>query len=171
MLSTANTLPYCNLKDTNSILQRELFCRYIVTVLDFEIFTNRATHSGSKTQYTSFSYLDSRWISWLHFENYYTKIHVLHSFIDIILHCNNFSLYTFFMHINSFPAGGDFCRLLITFADILAPDQVRQNVGTDLDPNCLTFWLYSRKNFLKKLIKKKSTDDKNAYTWKIFRHL
>ena len=59
------------------------------------------------------------------------------------------------MHINSFPAGGDFCRLLITFADILAPDQVRQNVGTDLDPNSLTCWLYSRKNFLKKLIKKK----------------
>ena len=35
---------------------------------------------------------------------------------------------------NSFPASGDFCRLLITFANTLDPDQ---NVGPDLDPNCL----------------------------------
>ena len=30
------------------------------------------------------------------------------------------------------------CRLLITFANSLDPDQARQNVGPDLDPNCLT---------------------------------
>ena len=30
------------------------------------------------------------------------------------------------------------CRLLITFANSLEPDQARQNVGPDLDPNCLT---------------------------------
>ena len=30
------------------------------------------------------------------------------------------------------------CYLLITF--------VKQNVGTDLDPNCLTLWLYTLKN-------------------------
>ena len=39
--------------------------------------------------------------------------------------------------INSFPASGDFCSLLITFANSLDPDQARQNVGPDLDPNCL----------------------------------
>ena len=37
-----------------------------------------------------------------------------------------------------FHAGGDFCRLLITFANSLDPNQARQNVGPDLDPNCLT---------------------------------
>ena len=39
---------------------------------------------------------------------------------------------------NSFPASGDFCCLLITFANILHQDQAQQNVGPDLDPNCLT---------------------------------
>ena len=39
---------------------------------------------------------------------------------------------------NSLPARGDFCCPLITFANILNPDQARQNVGPDLDPNCLT---------------------------------
>ena len=38
--------------------------------------------------------------------------------------------------VNSFPASGDFCRLLLTFANSLDPDQARQNVGPDLDPNC-----------------------------------
>ena len=41
---------------------------------------------------------------------------------------------------NSFPAVGDFCCLLITFANSLDPDQARQNIGPDLDPNCLTLW-------------------------------
>ena len=31
------------------------------------------------------------------------------------------------------PPCGDFCRLLITFANSLEPDQDRQNVGPDLD--------------------------------------
>ena len=48
------------------------------------------------------------------------------------------------------------CRLLITFANSLDSDQDQQNVGSDLDPNCLC-----RTHFLKKLIlKKKSADDK-----------
>ena len=47
--------------------------------------------------------------------------------------------------INSFPASGDFCCLLITFANSLDPDQAQQNVGSDLDPNCLTLWWYSWK--------------------------
>ena len=33
----------------------------------------------------------------------------------------------------------DFCPLLIVFANSLDPDQARQNVGPDLDPNYLTF--------------------------------
>ena len=51
--------------------------------------------------------------------------------------------------LNSFPAIGDknigdFCRLLIAFANNLDPaNQARQNVGPDLDPNCLTSWWYS----------------------------
>ena len=54
---------------------------------------------------------------------------------------------------------GDFCRLLITFANSLDPDQAWQNIGSDLDPN----WWYSWKIFLKKLILyKKSTDDKKV---------
>ena len=38
---------------------------------------------------------------------------------------------------NSFLCSGNFCRLLITFANNLDPDQDRQNVGPDLDPNNL----------------------------------
>ena len=38
---------------------------------------------------------------------------------------------------HSLPARGDFCCLLITFANSLDPDQARQNVGPDLDPYCL----------------------------------
>ena len=33
---------------------------------------------------------------------------------------------------------GDFTCLLITFANSLDPDQDRQNVGSELDPICLT---------------------------------
>ena len=32
-------------------------------------------------------------------------------------------------------ASGDFCHLLIAFANSLDPDQEGQNVGPDLDPN------------------------------------
>ena len=37
-----------------------------------------------------------------------------------------------------FLASAHFCRLVITFANSLDPDQDGQNMGTDLDPNCLT---------------------------------
>ena len=40
--------------------------------------------------------------------------------------------------IYSFPTSDHFCLLLITFANSLYPDQARQNVGPDLDRNCLT---------------------------------
>ena len=61
-------------------------------------------------------------------------------------------------------ASGDFCHLLITIASSLDPDQDRQNVGLDLDPNCLTYWSCSWKNFLYKFFDK-SADNKK--TWKI----
>ena len=58
---------------------------------------------------------------------------------------------------------------LITFANILVPDQDRQNVSPDLDPNCLTLWSYSWKIFSQKVdFFKKSADDKNS--WKITQH-
>ena len=38
----------------------------------------------------------------------------------------------------SLLAGGDFCCLQINFANSLDPDQARQDVKPDLDPNCLT---------------------------------
>ena len=68
----------------------------------------------------------------------------------IVLHLT--SLSTLF---NSFSASGNFCHLLITFANSLDPDQARQNVGSDLDPNCLTLWWYSWEIILEKLILKK----------------
>ena len=37
-----------------------------------------------------------------------------------------------------FPACDIFCRLLIIFDNCLGPDQARQIVGSDLDPNSLT---------------------------------
>ena len=36
---------------------------------------------------------------------------------------------------NSLPGSGDFCRLLVTFANSFEPDQDQQTVGPDLDPN------------------------------------
>ena len=43
----------------------------------------------------------------------------------------------------------NFCCLLITFANSLDPDQVRQNVGPDLDPNCLTLMVFLKEFFEK----------------------
>ena len=50
------------------------------------------------------------------------------------------------MYIISLPASGEFCGLLITFANSLGPDQARPNVGPDLDTNCLkgAQWLGGR---------------------------
>ena len=33
-------------------------------------------------------------------------------------------------------------HLLITFSNSLDPDQARQNVGPNLDPNCLTLMIF-----------------------------
>ena len=39
--------------------------------------------------------------------------------------------------VNSFLASSKFCHLPITFANSLDPDQDRQNISPDLDPNQL----------------------------------
>ena len=41
------------------------------------------------------------------------------------------------LSINSLNASHNFCHLLITYANSLDPDQDQQNVGPDLDQNCL----------------------------------
>ena len=52
------------------------------------------------------------------------------------------------LRVNSFLASGKFCYLLISLTNSLDPDQDRQNVGPDLDPNCLTLMVFP-KEFLK----------------------
>ena len=48
---------------------------------------------------------------------------------------------------NFILASGDFYRLLITLANSLEPNQDRENVGPDLDPNSLPLYYCSRKIF------------------------
>ena len=57
--------------------------------------------------------------------------------------------------VNSLLASGNFCYLLITFANSLNPDQDRHNVGPDLDPNCLSLMVFL-KEFFEKLFFVKS---------------
>ena len=52
------------------------------------------------------------------------------------------------------------CRLLITFANSLDPDQDRQNVSPDLDPNCFTLIVFLE-YILKVNFERKSADYKH----------
>ena len=63
--------------------------------------------------------------------------------------------------INSLPASGEFCHLLITFANSLDPDQGRQK-----DPKCFRH----SDGISKKLILKKSADDKKVCKISSSRH-
>ena len=45
-------------------------------------------------------------------------------------------------NVNSFLASGNVFHLLITFANSLNPDQDRQNISPNLDPNCLVIDIY-----------------------------
>ena len=54
--------------------------------------------------------------------------------------------------LNSFLASSEFCRLQITFVNSLDPDQDRNYVGPDLDPN----WFDTITVFLKEHFEKKS---------------
>ena len=40
--------------------------------------------------------------------------------------------------LNDFPGSDNFCRLLLTFANILDVHQDRQNAGPDVHSTCLT---------------------------------
>ena len=42
------------------------------------------------------------------------------------------------LHSSNFLASDKFCPLLMIFSNSLDPDQGRQNIGPDLDANCLT---------------------------------
>ena len=55
-----------------------------------------------------------------------------------------------------FFACGNFCRPLINFANNLDPDQGRQNVSPDLDPNCFDTLIV----FLKEFFEKTADDQK-----------
>ena len=69
-------------------------------------------------------------------------------------------------------ASGDICRLRVTFANSLDPDQDRQKVGPDLDLNRLTLWWCSWKILLENVNfedKKKSADD-HKNKWKKSQH-
>ena len=72
----------------------------------------------------------AKWESWSQILN---EINFSQGFSQKVLSTSCFVFYFF-------PARGDICCLLITFANSLDPDQARQNVGPDLDPNCLTPW-------------------------------
>ena len=52
---------------------------------------------------------------------------------------------------NSLLASGNFCHLLLTFANSLDPDQAPKNVGPDLDPNCMTPWWYWKRSSIQRV--------------------
>ena len=66
--------------------------------------------------------------------------------------------------VNSLPTT---CRLLITFANSLDPDQAWHSVRPELDPNYLTLWWYSWNNFSKKSILEKKISRRQKKTYKI----
>ena len=69
--------------------------------------------------------------------------------------------------INSFIAGGNICRLQITFANSLDP---YQNVRPDLDSNCLTLKKCSWQNFLKKSFNFEKSQQTTTKACKITQH-
>ena len=62
------------------------------------------------------------------------------------------------------------CRLLITFATSLEPVQDRQNVGPDLDPNCLTLIVFLKEFFFDKVNFEESRKT-TIKVWKITQHV
>ena len=63
-------------------------------------------------------------------------------------------LKTIYTSYNSLHASGEFCHLPIAFANSSKPDQDQQNVGLDLDPNCLTFLVVMGDLFVSKKVGK-----------------
>ena len=68
---------------------------------------------------------------------------------NLIVYVVHVKISTSAFFVNSFPLVTNFYHLLKSFANSLDPDQAHQNVGPDLDPNCLTlmiFLIFYRKN-------------------------
>ena len=66
------------------------------------------------------------------------RLHICTGLSEFMLLANMVNNKNLMSLLKSFLAYGDFSCLLITFANSLDPDQDRQNVGPDLDPNYLT---------------------------------
>ena len=81
-------------------------------------------------------------------------------YFDIICQVDIFYILKLFINIAiyliSYLASSYFIHLLITFANSLNPDQDRQNVGPDLDPNHLMLLMLFLKEFLEKVNFEKS---------------
>ena len=67
-----------------------------------------------------------------------------------------------------FLASSDFCNLPITFANSLDPDKDQQNVGPDLNSNCLTLIVFLKDFPERGNLDKKSADDNKNF--KITQH-
>ena len=77
--------------------------------------------------------------------------------------CSRRHIPILFCYFSSFLASGDFCHLLITFANSLQPDQDLQNVVPDLDQNCLIDTLIVfLKDFFEKFNFEKSADENES---------
>ena len=60
---------------------------------------------------------------------------------------------------------GTFSCLLITFANSLDPDQARQIVGPDLDPNCLSLMAFQKELIEKVKKNNPSMQRVNMLSW------
>ena len=58
----------------------------------------------------------------------------IHGNIGVIFH----HVHVISYKVYCLPASGEFCHLLITYANSLDLDQGPQNISPDLDPNCAT---------------------------------
>ena len=63
---------------------------------------------------------------------------------------------------------GEFCRLLLIFANSLGPDQAGHCVGPDLDPNCVDLLILTV--FLKEYFKKVNFEKSQQLTKKIIKN-
>ena len=89
-------------------------------------------------------------VSWWIYFNLYTHWRLRLACNQAFHAASNYSLGAENSH-GSKPSSADNLCLLIIFANSLDPDQARQNVRPDLDPNCLTLWWYSWKIFFQKV--------------------
>ena len=67
-------------------------------------------------------------------------IFIENTYITLVLYTDShiFVFDKFLSFFNSLQANGEFCHLLMIFANSLDPDQARKNVGPDLDASFST---------------------------------